>query len=254
LRIDLILDIVSVVVQPAVLEVSDLGVSYGDRIVLEGVSFAVGRGELIGVIGPNGAGKSTLFKAICGLVNHTGEVEVNGVHCHSRTDRMDIAYIPQRSNNDITFPITVEELVLAGRRRFHRWYARPSTHDRNEARRMLELVDLSGIEDRSLDKLSSGQLQRAYVARALAQEASVLMLDESLSGVDEPSTAELFGVFERLVQQGSTLLIATHDLALARRRFSRCMAVNARLLGDGPPDIVLSSDTLDRTFGSAAPA
>ena len=119
---------------------------------------------------------------------------------------------------------------------------------------MLELVDLSGMDHRSLNQLSSGQLQRAYVARALAQEASVLMLDESLSGVDESSTAELFSVFERLALQGSTLLIATHDLALARRRFSRCMAVNGRLLGDGPPDTVLSSDILDRTFGSAASA
>ena len=206
--------------QQAVLEVIDLGVELRRSCGARVVSFAVGRGELIGVIGPNGAGKSTLFKAICGLVNHTGEVEVNGVHCHSRTDRMDIAYIPQRSNNDITFPITVGELVLAGRRRFRHWYARPSQHDRDEAKRLLELVDLSGMDDRSLNQLSSGQLQRAYVARALAQEASVLMLDESLSGVDEPSTAELFEVFERLVQQGSTLLIATHDLALARRRFS----------------------------------
>jgi ABC-type Mn2+/Zn2+ transport system ATPase subunit len=237
-----------------VLEVIGLGVHYGDTAVLDKISFAVGQGELIGVIGPNGAGKSTLFKAICGLVNHTGEVEVNGVHCHSRTDRMDIAYIPQRSNSDITFPITVGELVLAGRRRFHHWYARPSAHDRHEAMRMMTLVELAGMQDRSLNQLSSGQLQRAYVARALAQEASVLMLDESLSGVDEPSTAELFGVFERLVQQGSTLLIATHDLALARRRFSRCLAVNTRLLGDGPPDLVLAPDILDRTFGSAAPA
>ena len=238
---------------PAVLEVIQLGVSYGGTVVLEDVSFAVGRGELIGVIGPNGAGKSTLFKAICGLVNHTGEVEVNGVHCHSRTDRMDIAYIPQRSDSDITFPITVGELVLAGRRRFHRWYERPSSHDRDEALRMLALVDLNGMESRSLNQLSSGQLQRAYVARALAQEASVLMLDESLSGVDQPSTAELFEVFERLVDHGSTLLIATHDLALARRRFNRCMAINGRLLGDGPPDLVLAADVLDRTFGSAAP-
>ena len=239
---------------PAVLEVIHLGVSYGDTVVLEDVSFAVGRGELIGVIGPNGAGKSTLFKAICGLVNHTGEVEVNGVHCHSRTDRMDIAYIPQRIDSDITFPITVGELVLAGRRRFHHWYERPSSHDRDEALRMLALVDLHGMESRSLNQLSSGQLQRAYVARAMAQEASVLMLDESLSGVDQPSTAELFEVFERLVDRGSTLLIATHDLALARRRFKRCMAVNGRLLGDGPPDVVLAADVLDRTFGSAAPA
>jgi manganese/iron transport system ATP-binding protein len=239
---------------PAVLEVIDLGVAYGDTVVLEDVSFAVGHGELVGVIGPNGAGKSTLFKAICGLVNHTGEVEVNGVHCHSRTDRMDIAYIPQRSGADITFPITVGELVLAGRRRFHRWYARPSVHDIDEAKRMLGLVELTGMEDRSLTQLSGGQLQRAYIARALAQEASVLMLDESLSGVDQPSTAELFEVFERLTDRGTTLLLATHDLALARRRFPRCMAVNRRLLGDGSPDEVLAPEILDRTFGSAAHA
>ena len=110
------------------------------------------------------------------------------------------------------------------------------------------------MEARSLNQVSSGQLQRAYVARALAQEASVLMLDESLSGVDEPSTAELFEIFEKLVEHGSTLLIATHDLALARRRFSRCLAVNRRLRGDGPPEVVLSPDILDSTFGSAAPA
>ena len=233
------------------LEVIDLGVTYGDDVVLSGVSFAVGRGELVGVIGPNGAGKSTLFKAICGLVNHSGEVEVNGVHCHSRTDRMDIAYIPQRTDSDLTFPITVGELVLAGRRRFHHWYARPSQADHEECQRLLALVDLKGAERRSLTQLSSGQLQRAYVARALAQEASVLMLDESLSGVDQPGTAELFTVFERLAERGTTLLIATHDLALARRRFSRCLAVNRGLRGDGPPGVVLSPDVLDTVFGSA---
>ena len=108
---------------------------------VRGLDLSVECGECFGLLGPNGAGKSTLFKAICGLVNHTGEVEVNGVHCHSRTDRMDIAYIPQRSDSDITFPITVGELVLAGRRRFHRWYARPSRHDRTEAQRMLALVE-----------------------------------------------------------------------------------------------------------------
>jgi ABC-type Mn2+/Zn2+ transport system ATPase subunit len=235
-----------------VLEVHDLGVHYGERHALHDVSFAVGSGELIAVIGPNGAGKSTMFKAICGLVNHDGIVEVNGVHCHDHTDRMDLAYIPQRNDSDLHFPITVGELVLAGRRRFRRWYQRPTTADTAASELALERVQLAGAGERSLTELSGGQLQRAYVARALAQEASVVLLDEALSGVDQPSTLELLDVFETLAAQGTTLLVATHDLALAKRRFSRCLAVNGTLRGDGPPATVLTGDTLDATFGSAS--
>ena len=234
-----------------VLEVDSLGVHYGHHEALYDVSFQVGRGELIGVIGPNGSGKSSMFKAICGLVNHSGVVEVNGVHCHDHTDRMDLAYIPQRSDNDLNFPINVGELVLAGRRRFRHWWQRPTGHDRVVASQALARVQLSGAEDRALTELSGGQLQRAYLARALAQEASVVLLDESLSGVDQPTTAELFDVFESLAAEGTTLLVATHDLALARRRFSRCLAVNGTLRADGPPADVLSAEVLDATFGSA---
>jgi ABC-type Mn2+/Zn2+ transport system ATPase subunit len=234
-----------------ILEVRGLGVHYGERHALHDVSFAVSAGELIAVIGPNGAGKSTMFKAICGLVNHDGVVEVNGVHCHDHTDRMDLAYIPQRNDSDLNFPITVGELVLAGRRRFHRWYQRPSAADRAAAEQALERVHLPGAADRALTELSGGQLQRAYVARALAQEASVVLLDEALSGVDQPSTLELLDVFEALATHGTTLLVATHDLALAKRRFSRCLAVNGTLRGDGPPGTVLTGDALDATFGSA---
>ncbi len=234
-----------------VLQVDGLGVHYGRHEALYDVSFKVGRGELIGVIGPNGSGKSSMFKAICGLVNHSGVVEVNGVHCHDHTDRMDLAYIPQRSDNDLNFPISVGELVLAGRRRFHHWWQRPTAHDRVVASQALARVQLPGAEGRALTELSGGQLQRAYLARALAQEASVVLLDESLSGVDQPTTAELFDVFESLAAEGTTLLVATHDLALARRRFSRCLAVNGTLRADGPPADVLSAEVLDSTFGSA---
>jgi len=202
------------------------------------------------VIGPNGAGKSTMFKAICGLVNHSGVVEVNGVHCHDHTDRMDLAYIPQRSDNDLHFPITVGELVLAGRRRFRHWWQRPTAADRDAVSTALARVRLAGAERRALTELSGGQLQRAYLARALAQEASVVLLDEALSGVDQPTTLELFDVFEELAAQGTTLLVATHDLALARRRFARCLCINGTVRGDGAPADVLTADVLDATFGS----
>jgi ABC-type Mn2+/Zn2+ transport system ATPase subunit len=233
-----------------VLQVRRVGVHYGERHALSDVSFAVKRGELIGVIGPNGAGKSTLFKAICGLVNHEGSVDVNGVHCHDRVDRMDVAYIPQRSDADLLFPITVGELVVAGRRRFRAWYQRMGSADREAAASALASVNLAGYEHRSLSELSGGQLQRAYIARALTQEASVVLLDEALSGVDQPTTNELFDLFAALSRGGTTLLVATHDLALARHRFGRIIAVNGTLRGDGTPQQVLSADILDATFGS----
>lgn len=237
-----------------ILEVDRVGVRYGTTQVLFDVSFSVQRGELIGVIGPNGAGKSTMFKAICGLVNHSGNVEVNGVHCHHRTDRMDIAYIPQRNDADLTFPISVGELVMAGRRRFRHWYSRPTASDKAVAADALTKVGLAGTESRSLNQLSGGQLQRAYLARALAQQASVVLLDEALSGVDQPTTSELFEVFDSLAREGTTILVATHDLALARRRFARCIAVNGTIRGDGPAAEVLASEVLDATFGSAGHA
>ncbi|MEI7547348.1 MAG: metal ABC transporter ATP-binding protein [Actinomycetota bacterium] len=234
----------------SLLDVAGLGVRYGDSEALHDVSFSVGRGELIGVIGPNGAGKSSMFKAICGLVNHTGVVEVNGVHCHDHTDRMDLAYIPQRNDSDLHFPITVVELVLAGRRRFRRWWSRPTADDRAVAMDSLARVHLHGAQDMALSELSGGQLQRAYLARALAQQASVVLLDEALSGVDQPTTLELFDVFRSLTADGTSLLVATHDLALARRRFDRCLAINGTLRGDGPPERVLSVDLLETVFGS----
>ena len=234
----------------AVLEVEHLGVSYGDRRVLDNASFRVSHGELVAVIGPNGAGKSTLFKAICGLVNHDGIVEVNGVHCHDHADRMDLAYIPQRNDSDLHFPITVGELVLSGRRRFRSWWQRPTTDDRAAAADALHRVRLDGADRRALTELSGGQLQRAYVARALAQQASVVLLDEALSGVDQPSTHELLEVFEALAAGGTTVLVATHDLALVRRRFRRCLAVNGSLRADGAPTEVLTTEVLERTFGS----
>ena len=237
-----------------ILEVAGLGVHYGATEALHDVSFSVERGELVGVIGPNGAGKSTMFKAICGLVNHSGNVDVNGVHCHNRTDRMDIAYIPQRNEADLTFPITVGELVVAGRRRFRPWYSRPTANDKALAAEALDKVHLGRLESRSLNELSGGQLQRAYLARALAQQASVVLLDEALSGVDQPTTTELFDVFTDLAADGTTLLVATHDLALARRRFARCIAVNGTIRGDGPPETVLAADVLDSTFGTAGHA
>ena len=165
---------------------------------------------------------------------------------------MDVAYIPQRSEADLLFPITVGELVMAGRRRFRSWHQRTTAADRAAASEALAAVNLSGYESRSLSELSGGQLQRAYIARALTQQASVVLLDEALSGVDQPTTIELFDLFATLSKSGTTFLFATHDLALARHRFDRLIAVNGTIQGDGSPEQVLAPAVLDSTFGSGS--
>lgn len=233
------------------LSVEHLGVAYGDHVALSDVSFDVGPGELVAVIGPNGAGKSSLFKAIVGLVAHSGNVALSGSHCHHQRDRMCAAYIPQRSDLDMEFPITVGDLVLSGRRRFVRFGRRPGGHDREAALACMRRVGVDDLAERPIGTLSGGQAQRAFLARALAQEAHVLLLDEALSGVDQPRTEQLLDVFHALRRDGVTLLVATHDLALARRRFDRCLAVNRGLVADGDPREVLGDRELDAVFGSA---
>ena len=230
-----------------VLQAIDLAVSYNDTKALSYSSFAVGAGELIAVVGPNGAGKSTMFKALAGFVDHEGDVVVHGEHCH-HLERKAIAYIPQQSDLDLRFPITVGEVVLAGRRRFHGRRMRASVADVEKVTACLSQVDLAGMETRSLATLSGGQVQRVLLARALAQEADVLLLDEALSGVDTRHTEELIALFAELCARGTSILVSTHDLGLVRARFSRCLAVNGRIMGDGSPESELTGAKLEVLF------
>ena len=231
----------------AVLAVQDVAVSYGDFPVLSSTSFVVQPGELIAVVGPNGAGKSTLFKALAGFIDHKGDVIVHGEHCH-HLERQAIAYIPQQSDVDLRFPITVAEVVMAGRRRFHTGRFRPHAADHARVNECLALVDLNDMNDRSLSTLSGGQVQRVLLARALAQEADILMLDEALSGVDARHTEDLISLFATLCAQGTSILVSTHDLHLVRTHFARCLALNGRLIGDGAPADELTGTQLERLF------
>jgi ABC-type Mn2+/Zn2+ transport system ATPase subunit len=190
-----------------------------------------------------------LFKALAGFVDHEGDVVVHGEHCH-HLERKAIAYIPQQSDLDLRFPITVSEVVMAGRRRFHAGRMRATQHDHATVASCLEQVDLAGTESRSLSTLSGGQVQRVLLARALAQEADVLLLDEALSGVDTRHTDELISLFSTLCARGTSVLVSTHDLGLVRSRFTRCLTVNGRVLGDGTPTVELSGEKLERLFGS----
>ena len=234
-----------------VLGAADVAVSYGDVHALTASSFSVIAGEFIAVVGPNGAGKSTLFKALAGFIDHEGDVVVHGEHCH-HLERQAIAYIPQQSDVDLRFPISVAEVVMAGRRRFHGARMRATQADHDSVTDCLEQVDLTDMGDRSLSTLSGGQVQRVLLARALAQQADVLLLDEALSGVDTRHTEELIALFRELCAQGTSILVSTHDLALVRSHFSRCITLNGRIIGDGAPAHEITGDRLDEVFSRTA--
>lgn len=228
--------------------VRDLGVRYGAAVALAGVSFRLRPGELVALVGPNGAGKSSLLRAMAGLVPSSGEVVV-GAAATRRARRGSIAYLPQRSAIDPMFPITVGELVLSGRRPFLAPWRRPAGTDRAAVVAALDEVGLARRAGDGIGTLSGGQLQRALVARALAQEASVLLLDEPLVGVDVANVDELVGLLGRLAAAGRTIVVSTHDLGVTRRWFGRCLAVNRMLVGDGRPADVLAPGAIELLFG-----
>ncbi|MGQ0464529.1 MAG: metal ABC transporter ATP-binding protein [Sporichthyaceae bacterium] len=232
--------------------VEGLAVRYGQRVALRDVAVRAGWGELIAVVGPNGAGKSTLFKSLSGLVPYEGSVSVSGETCHCGRSPA-TAYLPQRTDVDLAFPISVGSLVLTGRRRFLPPWRRPRCADRAAVADALDAVDLAERAGDPIGSLSGGQLQRAFVARALAAQARVLLLDEAFAGVDGRSVEELMALFARLTAEGRTILVATHDLALTRRHFSRCLAVNGTIVADGPPADVLTLESLEITFGAGLP-
>jgi manganese/iron transport system ATP-binding protein len=230
------------------LEVSGVTVRYDSMRALDEISFQLTRGERIAVVGPNGAGKSTLFQVIAGVLHPTkGEVKVYG---HRPGGHICIAYVPQRSEVDWTFPVNVADVVMMGRigkLGLFRW---PKRHDWEYARGCLEIVGMAHLAERQIGELSGGQQQRVFIARALAQEAELMMMDEPLTGLDVPSQVDIFDILDELRQRDVTVMVATHDLNLAAERFDRMMLLNNRLLGIGRPDQVFTPEHLVQAYGS----
>ncbi len=217
------------------------------EFALRDVSFTVNEGERVAIVGPNGAGKSTLLKIIVGTLKPTrGEVNVYG---HGPDHHICIAYVPQRNQIDWSFPATVEDVVMMGRVDkigLFRWPKRQDWEVVNQCLARVQAVDLA---KKQVGELSGGQQQRVFIARALAQEAELLLLDEPLTGLDMPSQDALFAVLENVREDGVTVLLATHDLNLARDKFDLVMLLNKHLIAFGRPENVLTSEHLKRAFG-----
>ena len=234
-------------VDAPIVEASEISLHYNGRAVLEDISFQLVTGERVAVVGPNGAGKSTLFKIIAGVLHPTqGEVNVAG-HCPG--GHICIAYVPQRSQVDWSFPVTVADVVMMGRAGQIGLLRRPSRGDRRQVNQYLQVVGLGDLADRQISELSGGQQQRMFVARALAQEAELILMDEPLTGLDLPAQEELFRIMDTLRKDGVTVMVATHDLNLAAEQFDRVMLLKNRLLGFGQPDEVFTPELLQVAYG-----
>ena len=231
---------------PAV-EVRDVTVSYGPRPALLDISLTIEPGLLVGIIGPNGSGKSTLIKALLGFVpRDLGTIKILGTNVDKA--RGLIAYVPQRGAVDWDFPVSVEEVVMMGRYGHLRWWQNPSPEDRQIVDESLELVKMSEFRSRQIGQLSGGQQQRVFMARALAQGAQLLLLDEPFAGVDAATERALLEVLTRAKDAGRTLVVVHHDLASAAEYFDRLILVKQRLYAYGPPEQVLRPELLSEVY------
>jgi manganese/iron transport system ATP-binding protein len=231
---------------PAI-EVSHLTVSYGPTPALLDVSVSITPGTLVGVIGPNGSGKSTLIKSILGFLKPDfGEVRIFGQPADEAKGR--VAYVPQRGTVDWDFPITVREVAMMGRYRHIPWWRDASAEDRRIADEALAMVRMSDFRERQIGQLSGGQQQRVFMARAMAQGAEILLLDEPFAGVDAATERAILDVLERTKEAGKTLVVVHHDLATAAEYFDALILLKQRLYAYGAPDVVLDPELLSEVY------
>ena len=243
--------ITAAVTSGSYLMIEDATVSYTARPALDAVTMHVPHGAQVAIVGPNGAGKSTLFKALVGLLPlRSGRVLLHGRTPGGQADP--IAYVPQREEIDWSFPVTVSDVVMMGRYGRLGWLRRPRAADHDVVARCLDELGITELAGRAIGELSGGQQQRVFLARALAQEPHVLLLDEPFTGVDVNAKETILGLLARLRERGITVLVSTHDMQTAADRFELVALLNGRLVAYGSPPEVFTPEHLGEAFGGQA--
>ncbi len=231
-------------------DIRNLTVAYGRTVVLDDVTLAIPAGTATAIVGPNGAGKSTLIKGMLGLVPVlAGSVSIIGQPY--RAHRLKVAYVPQRTSVDWDFPATVFDVVQMGTYGRLNWLQRPGRAEREVTINALDRLGIVDLKDRQIGELSGGQQQRTFLARALVQEAPVLVLDEPLQGVDAVTEETIVGIFHAERAAGRTVLCVHHDLSTAGTYFDRAAVLNGRLIAEGPVGTTLTKDNLAKAYGRA---
>ena len=236
----------------AVIELSNVGFGYTATPVVSDVSIRIDAGEYVAVVGPNGSGKSTLMKLMVGLVRpDEGTARLFGEPAHQFDDGARVGYVAQHARASKEMPITVREIVTMGRFP-HVGFGRLSDAGREVVDRALDTVGMSAFADRRVTQLSGGQRQRVFIARALASEADLLVLDEPTVGVDAESVDAFYDLLDLLNREGITVLLIEHDLTAVVEHADRVVCLNREVYFDGPAAEFTESDALARAFGAAA--
>lgn len=234
------------------IDIENLTVAYHGKIALHSASLQLQSGSICGLVGMNGAGKSTLFKAIMGFAKPTtGRILVNGLPIRQAQKQNIIAYVPQSEEVDWNFPVSVSDVVMMGRYGYLNLLRIPRSIDRQIVRESLERVQMWDLRDRQIGELSGGQKKRAFFARALAQQAQVLLLDEPFAGVDVKTEKTIVELLLQLRQLGYTILISTHDLASIKTFCDRVVLINRSILAYGNVSDVFTPENIARAFDNS---
>ncbi len=230
------------------LRVEDVAVTYRGVLALNGVSFEVEPGQLVGVLGPNGAGKSTLLKGMLGLIPvRRGKVSYNGEPLKQQLSR--VAYIPQRSQIDWDYPIAVRNVVMMARTVKTGWFRSPSRQSQELVDAALKRVGMWEYRTRQIGELSGGQQQRVFLARAIAQEADLFFFDEPFNGIDRATEEVIFDVFAELKAMNKTLIVISHDLGETLTRYDNVLLLNRQIIATGKCRDVLTPMNIKKAYG-----
>ncbi|MGF4043407.1 metal ABC transporter ATP-binding protein [Paenarthrobacter nitroguajacolicus] len=230
--------------------VENVTVHYGEVLALDSASLSLEHSRICGLVGMNGSGKSTLFKVIMGMVKpDSGRVLINGQPPVKMRKDAGIGYVPQSEDVDWAFPLSVRDVVMMGRYGHLGFTRRPRKADRDAVDHALERVELSEYADRQIGQLSGGQKKRAFVARGIAQGATMMLLDEPFAGVDKRSEATITRLLRELADNGATILISTHDLHALPQLCDEAVLLMRKVLMHGSPDTVLQPENLAMAFG-----
>jgi ABC-type Mn2+/Zn2+ transport system ATPase subunit len=233
---------------PATININDISVLYNGKAALEHISLIIPNGQQAAVVGPNGAGKSTLFKVLVGLKKpDRGNIQVHEQPLG--TYKTCIAYIPQREEVDLRFPVTVKEVVMMGRYLHYGLLRQPDNNDVSAVEQAMDRLGISNLAKLSLGELSGGQLQRVFLARAIAQEPHILLMDEPFNGIDVSTQEATFQLLNDLRTQNVTVLVSTHDLNMASEKFDSILLLNHKLVAYGSPREVMRKENLAEAFG-----